>query len=390
MKLPFLLKHIVHAAVALGFFAAPAPEALAGKPLAGEASDGIVFVVPSKTGFDLWRARLEDGALQRLSETPKIEERWPAWSDAARRLAYVARNSDGMMKSTIMLLDVESGKESALGPEPDFIQRSVSWSPDGKSIAHAFRIPPSGQDKVTDAGAAIFDLEKQTREIVAEVEEIGYRILNVSYAHDGKSLVAHGRNPANSVDDKLWLLRAGQKPRALGKIPRGIYARPRFTRDDKKVVFNYQQTRTRNRDLMILELGPGKRAQRVSSNARNDDHSAALSGTRDEMVFVSDRLGSPNLLLVDLTTGKPKILTQDLESAATNPVWSPDGNRIAYVSMPKDQFRSTEKLPEQHRVRVIDRTGKLLFETEGTMPSFMTAWSGEQPVAAHTQTPTNP
>ncbi|MCP4035843.1 MAG: hypothetical protein GY733_02815 [bacterium] len=388
MKLLHPSKRTPFLAAAAGLLALFASNAQAGETISGKASEGLVFAVPGDDGLDLWRARLSDGALQKLLVTPKIEERWPIWSDKAGRLAYISRPTEGLITSSIMLLDPLTGAESDLGPKPDFVQRSHVWSPDGKYVAHTFRMPASGPKQQASAGTALVDLEKKTRELVSEVEEIGYRMIHLNYSHDGTSIVAHGRNPKNSVNDKMWLLRPGAKPKQLGKIPRGVYGRPHFTRDDKKIVFNYQQTRDRNRDLLMLELGPGKRAQRVSSQPRNDDHSADMSPTRDEMVFVSDRLGSPNLFLVNLQTGKPKILTKDPGVAATNPVWSPDGNAVAYVSIPKDQFRVTEKEKEDHTIRVVDRTGKLLFEAKGTMPNFMPPWTGDQPVAAHAIAPT--
>ena len=82
-------------------------------------------------------------------------------------------------------------------------------------------------------------------------------------------------------------------------------------------------------------------------------------------------------------TGKQKILTKDLERAAAHPVWSPDGERIAYVSIPKKRFEKNEKVFDEYLVHVIDREGKSIFETAGTMPSFMPPWKGNQPVAAY-------
>ena len=87
--------------------------------VSGVESGGLVFVAASDEEMDLWRARLADGALQQISATPKQEERWPVWSVEANRLAYVARNTEGFMKSTVKLLDLETGKESELGPNPD-------------------------------------------------------------------------------------------------------------------------------------------------------------------------------------------------------------------------------------------------------------------------------
>ncbi len=49
----------------------------------------------------------------------------------------------------------------------------------------------------------------------------------------------------------------------------------------------------------------------------------------------------------------------------------------------------TQKEKGDHTIRVVDRTGKLLFETKGTMPNFMPPWTGDQPVAPHAIAPTD-
>lgn len=357
-----------------------ASEAVVGKP-----ADGLVFAAGSSEGLDLYRARLSDGALQRLSATDDLDERWPKWNGTAGQIAYLERNLQGMMKSNVMLLDPRNGERKNVRANPDLVQRSHEWSPDGGFVAHTFRMPPSDAKEKTNAGTVLVDVAKGEREIVSESEEIGYRMQSLSFSHDGKRIVGHGRNPKQSNDDKLWLLQSGQKPKAIAGIPRGIYDSPAFTRDGKTVVFDYQQVRGQPRDVMQIELAVGKRVKRIASTPRSDDHTAVVSPTRDEMLIISDRIGNENLLLVDLATGKPKILTKDPDRVAAHPVWSPDGNRIAYVAIPNKLHEKSEKNFEDYLVRVIDREGKRLFETAGTMPAFMPPWKGDQPVASFAQ-----
>ncbi len=359
--------------------------ALASDALSGKPSEGLVFSVQSGDegqGLDLWRARISDGALQRLSITDELDERWPRWSQEAGLIAFLQRNLTGLMSSTIMLLDPESGERRNVRANPDLSQRSHAWSPDGRFVAHTFRVPPTSAKEKTNAGTAVVDIAKGEREIVSESEEVGYRMQSLAYAHDGTRIVGHGRNPTLSTDDKMWLLTPGKRPKAVPGIPRGVYDSPTFTPDNKAILFDYRQVRGNPRDLMRIELGPGKRAKRIASTARSDDHSAVVSPARNEMVIVTDIVGNDNLALVDLETGKKKYLTKDLVRVATSPVWSPDGERIAYVSIPNRLHEKSEKKFDQYRVHVIDRTGKQLFEATGTMPSFMPPWKGNQPVAS--------
>ena len=344
-------------------------------------SDGLVYVVADEQGMDLWRARISDGALQRLTNTNDQEERRPSWSDAANRLLMIVRNTEGTMHSTIKLLDIQTGQVSGLGPDPDVLQRFPVWSPDGKSVAHSFRLPASGTNSGTHQGVAVVRVGAKQREVISKVEEIKHRMMQLDYSNSGHLIVARGRNPTTKNVDGLYVLRPRTKPLKLHQIAPGLYTKPQFTRDDQSVVFTYRPRVGRPRDIMALSLETNSIAKRVANMVRADDHSASPSPTRDEIVFVSDRDRSHDIFLANLAGGLPVNLTKGSKLADTSPVWSPDGERIAYVAMSPEDFESDEKNLSNRIVRVIDREGKLLFETEGTMPGWMPPWVGDQPLA---------
>lgn len=350
--------------------------------ISGSASDGLLFVVSNDSGMELWRARLADKALQQISATPVQEERWPVWSTPGKRIAYIARNTEGVMKAVIKTLNIETGKETGIGPKPDFVQRSHVWSPDGKSIAHTFQIPPSSEKFITDSGTVIVNLAQKNRVVVSKVESIQQRMEAIAFASDGQSLVAQGTEHGKARSDKLWILKVRQRPHQIKKIPRGDYASPRFTRDDKSVIFDIRVNEARPRDVMLVSLETKARARRVASLPKSDDYAAAPSPTRDEIVFVSDRDGSPDLFLANISGRKPPVnLTKNSSDADLKPVWSPDGERIAYTVTPAHDYQTRTKNHAAVKIRVIDRQGKLLFETDGVMPSWMPAWEGDMPVA---------
>lgn len=362
-----------------------ASEASAGNAVAGKASEGLVFAVPDDDGMDLWRARLADGALRQITATPHQEERRPIWSEAAQRLIYIARNTDGFMKANVKLFDVTTGEEKELGPEPDLVQLAHVWSPDGKFVAHTFRFPATQRVFITRSGTVVVDIEKATRVVIAKIEQTQHNMMHLEYSSDGLLILAHGRDPTGATAEKLWLLPIHGRPRQLRTIPRGIYEKPHFTRDNTKVVFSHQLNRSRGRNVMTLELAPNARAMRLASQPNSDDHSAVPSPVRDEVVFVSDRDGSPDLFRVDLAGGTPVNLTKNSKDADLSPIWSPDGERIAYIVEPAGKQQTEEKDYTSTKIRVIDRTGKILFETAGIMPSWMPPWTGDAPVTAHAE-----
>jgi Tol biopolymer transport system component len=356
----------------------------AGATISGSDSEGLVFIVANDSGMEIWRARLADKALQQMTATPDQEERRPVWSGQAKLVAFVARNTVGVMKSIIKTLDLETGKESGIGPTPDFVQLSPVWSPNGKVIAHTFQVPSSAHEFITDSGTVVVNLEKSTRRVIARVESIRQRMQALDFSNDGTMIVANGKEHRKPRKDKLWLLNIFVPPKPIARIPQGSYAKPRFTRDDQRVVFDIRLNPSRPRDVMVVGLEDKSRARRLASLPDSDDHSAAPSPTRDEIVFVSDRDGSPDLFLSSLTSKDKAVnLTKGSTDADLDPIWSPDGERIAYVVVPKADYLAEKPNHPASIVRVIDRKGKLLFETAGLMPGWMPAWTGDQPMAAY-------
>jgi Tol biopolymer transport system component len=355
--------------------------------LSEKSSDGLVFIVSNDDDLDLWRARLSDGALQRLTHTPGHQERRPQWSDAAKQLLLISRNIDGAMKSQVKVLDPVTGELKGIGPEPDFLQRFPVWSPDGKSIAHTFRMPHVKSKTDSVAGVVIVNLEDNNRQLIARIEQTNHRMLQLDYSSNGRFIIARGRIKNVKNNDKLWMLRHGTKPMAVHQVPSGIYAKPEFTRDDSHVIYTYRARVNRPRDIMSIELAPKSRAIKVASTPQSDDHSASPSPSRDEIVFVSNRDGSHDIFISPLGEGPAVNLTKCSITANMSPLWSPDGERIAYVAIPSDMFSQGNQIPHSI-IKVVDRKGKLLFETPGAHPAWMPAWTGNQPVAPSGKQPT--
>ena len=97
--------------------AAPAPEQSPAVRLAGEASDGVVFVRRTPRGSELWRARLSDRTQRPLLEKPERQELWPFWSSAAGKLLFqVERTQAGA--ALLLLLDAAQRPRRAARAQP--------------------------------------------------------------------------------------------------------------------------------------------------------------------------------------------------------------------------------------------------------------------------------
>ncbi len=80
----------------------------------------------------------------------------------------------------------------------------------------------------------------------------------------------------------------------------------------------------------------GGNGQRVTS-LRGNQLMPELSRARDKLVFISDAAGNPDVFLYDFdpqkgTCGKPRQIYAAAFATQASPTFSPDGNRIAFVS----------------------------------------------------------
>jgi hypothetical protein len=343
---------------------APAPELARG--LAGDANGGLVFVRVDASGSgDLARARLRDGAVAWIARTPDRDERWPVWSEHAARLACQVRQR--AQHFDLALLDPATGRETLIDATPERDEGWPEWSPAASVLAYAFvgGTPPSGLALYRAATAEV--------SLAAEGGVADF-FLRPQFSPDGARLVAQRRPPSGN-GSALWIVSPGEPPRPLTRDPAWFDLKAWFTRDGRSVVFSRAPAAGGPRDVAIVAAEGG--AVRLLAAHAADDHSARPSPVRDEVVFVSDRDGSPGgLFLLDLSGGEPRRLTRDAGHAEHAPRWSPDGERIAFTrSAPAPAGEREEGVdPRTTEIVVIDRDGREQLRTPGAMPDWMPAW----------------
>ncbi|CAM3785950.1 S9 family peptidase [Aeromicrobium ponti] len=79
------------------------------------------------------------------------------------------------------------------------------------------------------------------------------------------------------------------------------------------------------------------------------NHSPRWSGDGNALAFVSDRSGKPQIYIMNITGGEARQLTQ-CTNGASNPVWSPDGKKLAFnVSLkPDEEADAADKQEKKH------------------------------------------
>jgi len=337
----------------------------------GRASEGLVFVRVVEGSLDLARARLADSAVRAFSETPNHDETWPYWSQPSRQLV-VQRSAGrgGRTPSDLNLWDAETNARRALTQTPRRQERWPAWAPNGRSLVYAFR---GGHPA---AGVALLDPDAPDapQRLLAQSTGTHY-FLRPSFAPDGVSVVAQRRG-ADAASSKLWLLAEGAEPLALTSEPAWTDLKAHFSRDGARVFYTRRPASGGPHDIASVDLTGGD-PRLHASRPDADDHSARPSPTRDEFVFVSDRSGNSDVYLADFAGGPPRNLTRSADRDEYAPRWSPDGDFVVMTRVAADdkapQLSDRDSLARAHLL-VLDREGRVHFETAGLMPDWMPAW----------------
>jgi Tol biopolymer transport system component len=297
-----------------------------------------------------------------VTSTPGRRETWPFWSPHARRLVYQVGVEPA--DSDLVLWSEERG-ERPLPVTEHREEHWPAWAPDGPRLAYAFR---GGWPR---AGIHVLDLAGPSRVLLAQSGPLAI-FFRPTWSADGRRLVAQ-RHDATGRGSQLWLLEPGRDPRPLTDAPEFFHIKPFFTRDDSRILFSRRRASGGPFDVWSI-ASDGSDPRPLLGDPRASEHSSRPSPSRDEFSFVSDVDGRARVYLAALDGSDVRALSPAGRSVFA-PRWSPDGE-LLLVTLTEEvapDFEETASLAAT-RVAVLDRSGRLLFETPGFMPDWMPAW----------------
>jgi serine/threonine protein kinase/Tol biopolymer transport system component len=259
-------------------------------------------------------------------------EMFPSLSPSGDVFVYAKAQADG--SSDIFWQRVEGGNPNNLTQDSPAADTQPAFSPDGKQIA--FR---SERD-----GGGLF-LMGATGESVRRLTGDGY---NPAWSPDGTEIVY----AIETVDDplrrsivsQLWRVRVADGFRRM--VSRGDAVQPSWSPHNRRIAYWGIPDKSTRRVIWTIPVDGGTPVPVV-----DDDHinwNPVWSPDGRYLYYVSDRIGSPNLWRVRIDESSGKVLGEH-EALTTPAQWSgqislaADGRRIAYAT--RDGRSNLERIP---------------------------------------------
>jgi Tol biopolymer transport system component len=307
-----------------------------------------------------------------LTEGP-AQELSPVWSPDGRQIAFTRVDEQG---ASIHLVPSLGGQERKLvdvsGPPAfGYLLPALNWSPDGRSLVFAQRMPDSEPSRIVRLS---LDSLETTRLTSPPENTLGDFF--PAFSPDGRSLAFMRSSSAIWGDTDIWVQPVeGGQPRQItfGKYDAAVQLAWTSTGDE--IVFTggmrggatiyrvsleggeprqlpgigqntaaltvngtrivYQQRHVQAPDIWRVpgrKTAPAGRIPRTLIDSSWADGSPAYSPDGRWIAFQSERSGHPNIWRCDHDGTDPVQLTR-FESHTGTPRWSPDGRRIVFDSL---------------------------------------------------------
>ena len=320
-----------------------------GQPRFSPDGKKVIYVSDHSGGDNLWTIDLESKETEQITKGKGNQYVSPDWApDGSYIVASKGETRLGVVKLWLGHIDGGSGK--VLTPKPDNLKTvGAAFSPDGRYIWHARR-QGSWQYNAIFPQYQIAMYDRETGETYTRTTRYG-SAFRPTVSPDGKWLVYGSRDEDQTglrirdleSGDEEWLAYPVQRDDKESIADRDVLPGMSFTPDSKEVVVSYGGKIWRvpvdgSDPISVpfeadveLEVGP-----RVDFDYEiSDDAEFTVRQIRDavpspdgnQLAFTAlDRL-----YVIDYPDGEPRRLTE-MEHTEAQPVWSPDGEWLAYVT----------------------------------------------------------
>ncbi len=273
---------------------------------------------------DLAIRDLASGKLRRLtSRAPDSKEfaYFSAVSPDSRQIAYAWFNESGFYD--LRVASVETGENRVLyrNEESGFVQPS-DWTPDGRHILTLFfRKDNISQIALVPAAGGPVRVLKSLPWVYPKKMDI---------SPDGRWIVYDSFAAGSQSQRDIYILAMdGSRESTLIAGPaEDVF--PLWTPDGKAVVFSSNRLGTS--DIWVVAVEDGKAAGQPRVIKRGLDRFLPMGITSNGTLYFAQRSGARDVFTVSTAGGAPERLSSRFAGANAAPVWSHDGERMAYLT----------------------------------------------------------
>jgi Tol biopolymer transport system component len=317
---------------------------------------------------DVYVMRIGDGKPLRLTTDPAKDET-PTWSPDGRYIAFRRKHDH---KGEIYVVPALGGPERKLLTLKNafFDELPLDWSPDGKYLAYVDSGPSQSdvifllavdnpQDKrplsTSFVGQADFSprFSPDGRTVAfvqfADVRDIflvptaggeprrltfdNAYISGLDWTPDGAYIVFLSDRLGGRP--RLWKVSASGGPPEPLPMPADAVEEPALSRDGHRLAYTKREL---NANIWRYEVPPGERpsgppTKVIASASYNTEPQYSPDGKR--VAFVDGRSGNGEIWVCESDGSNPRQLTSFHVSAAAYPHWSPDGREIVFQASPE-------------------------------------------------------
>src|ERR1700721_3165078 len=251
----------------------------------------------------------------------------PVWSPDGRQIAFFRFSANSFSIFTTPAL---GGAERRLYRGPDHLGGGLSWSADGRLIAFT----ESHESDPTRAWISAFSLSDSSVQEISSPPP-GWIDRSPSYSPDGKRL-AFIRSAVAGVSNDIYVMAADGGPaKRLTFDHRPMSGSLAWTSDRTLV---YEQG-TGKADVWRLDLKDAKHPQRAPFalvSEKGDKMRPQLSPDGEKVVFESNRLGFWDIWTCDVDGSRCDQITS-LHGTAGRAGWAPNGRYLAFEFHPNER-----------------------------------------------------
>ncbi len=260
----------------------------------------------------------------------------PAYNPTKDQIAFI---SDKNAYIDIFLVDVptkithriEKGERSGEAQSFHPFDSKMSFSPDGKYLAHSVKLGASD-------GIAIIDVKRKKRIHTLKFLDDGIReISSPAWSPDGTAIIFSGLH-----DGQRDIFITDTTGKKLEPITYDIYDDnyPTFSPDGKRIAFSSDRpidgTSTNapypekyGKFNIFIMKSDGDSIRSITTDGRGNKY-PAFSPIDNKIAFTSQRNGVANIFISDLELDTTYAIT-NLVCASYTPAWSGDGKKIAFA-----------------------------------------------------------